>query len=640
MTRDGGRRAGLSIAIIGLGPRGLSVLERLVVRLRRFPLPRDVEIWAIDGTEHGSGRVWRTGQAPWLATNATAAELTMRSPDGSSRNEDDSLLGWSARQPDGPALAPSDYPARRDYGRYLHHVFQQLRVTAPPGVRIRPFLGLATGLTRTADDLVLTLDHGRHLHVDKVVIATGHSDLEPTAEQEALAAHADRHPGLVYLPPAIVPDQPLASLPAGSTVAVRGLGLTCYDLVACLTVGRGGRFQRGPDGRLRYRPSGQEPRLVLGSRTGLPFLARPELTGPPQLAPRPVVLGDTLLARLRGRATELRGSPQLDFAREVEPVLQAELDHAYYGCAVDLRSGRRAGESFRRDFVAAVGPYGTIPPDRCTELLTRHGVVDLPGPLLDRLARPFAGEGFASPAVFGERLERLLRTDVAEARAGTAGSPLKAATEVLRSLRPALPDIVDFGGLLPDAHRDFLNRFAPMSFLLSAGPPPSHVERLGALLAAGIVTVAGPAARFDADDRRGSFVVSSPQVRGSERTATALVEARAPGVDLGRDTNPLLRALLRAGMISEHTITDPVTGRRHGTGGLAVTGPPYRVIDATGRTADDLYAIGVVTQNTRWFTQVGTGRPGQDSPLCRDADAIALDLLDRAADGDTWGLAG
>lgn len=631
----------MSIAIIGLGPRGLSVVERLVVRLRRLPRAGRVVIWAVDPTEHGSGRVWRTGQAPWLATNATASELTMRSPDDSPHARDDSLLGWSAGQPDRPQLGPHDYPARRDYGRYLHHVFEQLRATAPPGVHIRPVVGVATDLARVADGLVLTLDHGRrHLHVDKAVIATGHSDLEPTAEQQALAAHADRHPGLVYLPPGIVADQPLESLPAGSTVAVRGLGLTCYDLVACLTEGRGGRFDRGPDGRLRYRPSGQEPRLVLGSRSGLPFLARPELTGPPQLAPRPVVLTDSLLDRLRRRATELRGSPQLDFAREVEPVIQAELDHAYYGCAVDLRSGRRTGESFRSDLVAATTRNGTIPPDRFTELLTRHGLADQPRPLLDRLARPFADEEFASPAAFGDRLVRLLRSDVDQARAGTAGSPLKAATEVLRSLRPALPGIVDFGGLLPESYRDFLDRFAPVSFLLSAGPPPSHVERLAALLDAGVVTVVGPGARFAADDRRGAFVVSSPQVRGSERTATALVEARAPGVDLARDTNPLLRALRRAGMACEYTITDPATGRRHGTGGLAVTRSPYRLIDAAGRPAEDIYAIGVVTQNTRWFTQVGTGRPGQDSPLCRDADAIALDLLDRAATEDTWGLAG
>jgi methylaspartate mutase epsilon subunit len=93
-------------------------------------------------------------------------------------------------------------------------------------------------------------------------------------------------------------------------------------------------------------------------------------------------------------------------------------------------------------------------------------------------------------------------------------------------------------------------------------------------------------------------------------------------------------------LISEYVTTDPATGEHYHTGGLAVTGTPYRVIDAAGQPAEDIYAIGVVTQNTRWFTQVGTGRPGQDSPLCRDADAIALAILGRTAVDDIWNLAG
>jgi methylaspartate mutase epsilon subunit len=178
-----------------------------------------------------------------------------------------------------------------------------------------------------------------------------------------------------------------------------------------------------------------------------------------------------------------------------------------------------------------------------------------------------------------------------------------------------------------------------MSFLLSAGPAASEVEQLAALIETGIVEVAGPSAEYGTSDRPGSFVVRSPRVHGSRRLARMLVEAHAPGADLARDTNPLLRDLRRNRLISEYVTTDPGTGERYHTGGLAVTGAPYRVIDAAGRPAEDIYAIGVVTQNTRWFTQVGTGRPGQDSPLCRDADTIALALLGRNAADSPWNLA-
>jgi hypothetical protein len=126
--------------IIGVGPRGLSVLERLLIRLRQVPPAAAVVIWAVEAAEHGSGRIWRTSQDPWLTTNATAAELTMRSPDSPRATGHDgaSLADWSAHQATGPRFGPHDYPPRRDYGRYLHHVFEHGRgagggVLALPG---------------------------------------------------------------------------------------------------------------------------------------------------------------------------------------------------------------------------------------------------------------------------------------------------------------------------------------------------------------------------------------------------------------------------------------------------------------------------------------------------------------------------
>ncbi|WP_278255872.1 hypothetical protein [Nocardioides convexus] len=54
---------------------------------------------------------------------------------------------------------------------------------------------------------------------------------------------------------------------------MRGLGLTFYDSLALLTEGRGGRYV--DDGTaLRYLPSGNEPLIVAGSRSGVPLRAR------------------------------------------------------------------------------------------------------------------------------------------------------------------------------------------------------------------------------------------------------------------------------------------------------------------------------------------------------------------------------
>jgi hypothetical protein len=574
--------AAYAVAVVGVGPRGLSVVERLVIHLRRSGRRGPVTIWAVDPVEHGCGRVWRTGQPEWLTMNATGGEVTVRSPD--SHLTETGLVEWTAGDawPRSP-VGPVDYPPRRVYGAYLKDVFTRLCASAPPNVTIRPVTGAATALSKLDGRMVLTVA-GAPLRVDKVVLATGHGLREPqelTAEQRAFPVGR-------YLAGDIAPDMPLDKIEPQSTVAVRGLGLSFYDIVRTFSVGRGGEFRRDQSGRLRYRPSGEEPRVVAGSRGGLPFLARASFDRTPETAPRPTVLTEERLGELRARARTMRGTDKLDFAREVEPLIVAEAQAAHDACAA--RNGLPAANL-----------------------------------RLDALARPFDGQHFAGPAAFRQRLVDVLRRDVAEARKGAHASPVKAALEMLRTIRPLLPSVVDFGGLLPESHRDFLTRFAPWSFILSAGPPDTHVEQLAALIEVGVVEVAGPAARFGFDGQ--DFTVCSPHVEKSLRTADFLIEARIPVTDIRRSTAPLTRQLLADGVISEFVNTDPVTGSSFATGGMAVTPAPCRVVDARGTVDRDIYAIGVATEHTRWFTQVGTGRPGKDSPFCREADAIAGDIV-------------
>ena len=274
----------MHVAILGMGPRGLSVLERLLIRLREAPPDGDVAIWAVDPVQHGPGRVWRTGQPWWLTMNATAGEVTVRSPDG------------FVSEP--PCSDRAAYPPRRVYGEYLVDVFHQLCQGAPPGVCVRPVLASATSVARAGEGrLRVTLDGGRPLTVDKVVLAMGHG---------AEDGGADEIDGCPYIGAGIAADMPLGAVRPGTTVALRGLGLTFYDLVRAFSIGRGGRFVRSSSGRLSYRPSGGEPLVVAGSRGGLPFRARPRVTGARETAPRPVVLTPDRVEGLRASADLVR----------------------------------------------------------------------------------------------------------------------------------------------------------------------------------------------------------------------------------------------------------------------------------------------------------------------------------------------
>jgi hypothetical protein len=69
-------------------------------------------------------------------------------------------------------------------------------------------------------------------------------------------------------------DMPLARITKGNSVGIIGLGLSFYDVLSALTIGRGGKFVRSSSG-FTYIRSGSEPALIVaGSRSGLPIPVR------------------------------------------------------------------------------------------------------------------------------------------------------------------------------------------------------------------------------------------------------------------------------------------------------------------------------------------------------------------------------
>ncbi|MET9440283.1 FAD/NAD(P)-binding protein [Streptomyces sp. NPDC006610] len=631
----------LVIAIVGSGPRGLSVLERLAVRTSAEAAeaagqgrePRPVRIHLIDATEVGAGRVWRTDQDDWFTMNTVISQVTMYSgdPDGGPDRPGagPSLGQWIARRAEEAGeepLGPDDYAPRVRYGEYLADVYRTAARSLPGHVELVPVTGRVTAVrTGAGHGYLLTLDTAPHLlEADRVVLATGHPVNAPDAFEQRMLDFAARTPGVRYLCGDSAADMPLdeESVPAGSAVGIRGLGLSFYDVMLSLTVGRGGVFETGADGMLRYVPSGREPRIVAGSRSGLPIPARGRNQKEPSYSHKALFLTPDALRAARAARRAEGGTGQLDFAEDVLPLLLHEVDHVYYVTHVRIAQGAEAAEAFARAHADALRAGR----DR-TPLLAAAGLANVPPVDLNALARPFGDERFGSPEQFRERLLKVMDEDLAAAELGTLDGPLKAALDVLRDIRNVVRQAVDFGGLLPESHTGFFHgRFLPVNALLSAGPPMYRVEQLRALIQQGLVEVAGPGTRFGTDEEAGGFTVGSPQVAGSDRVVQTLIDARIPTPDLHRDTSALTRRLLEEGTVRPYVIEGP-DGGRFVTGGLEVTDSPFHVVNAQGVVQRDLYALGIPTEHTRWFTQVGSSRPGVGTLFYRDADAIAVDSL-------------
>lgn len=628
----------LDLCLVGAGPRGLSVLERLCANERAAPAHRAVTVHVVDPYRPGAGRVWRTGQSRVLLMNTVASQVTVFT-DASVQMDGPvepgpSLYEWARTLGDGPGeaalhdeavlaearrLGPDDYPSRAFYGRYLEDVFARVVSNAPAHVRVRVHRARAVALRERPGDGAqqVVLSDGKVLDgLDAVVLSQGHVPVDVSSAERRLAQRARAH-GLLYVLPSNPADLDLSDVRSGETVLLRGLGLNFFDHMALLTVGRGGRFDRVGE-RLVYRPSGREPRIVAGSRRGVPYHARGANEKGAHGRHEPRVLTEKVVSALRERAVD---GERVYFGVDLWPLITREVESVYYGALLTARGREAERERFVERFVSL--PEG---PAHTDELLDAYGIPRDERWDWDRVFRPHGDGEFADRAEFRGWMLEYLRQDVREARAGNVSGPLKAALDVLRDLRNEVRLALDHGGLDGNSYRDEVEGwYTPLNAFLSIGPPFSRIEELIGLLEAGVLDLIGPGMRVRVDGTAGAFVAESDGVGDAPVRARVLVEARLPAPDLRRTSDPLLRGLLSTGQCRPFRIPGGC-GTSYETGGLEVTERPYHLVDAYGRRHPRRFAYGVPTEAVHWVTAAGI-RPGVNSVTLGDSDAIARAVL-------------
>ncbi|WP_405557959.1 FAD/NAD(P)-binding protein [Streptomyces sp. NBC_01171] len=633
------------ICVVGAGPRGVSVLERLLAQERKSPSRERLTVHLVDPSPPGPGRVWRTAQSPHLLMNTVASQVTLftdHSVDIVGPVEDGpSLYEWARRlagtgtaeesvAAEARSLGPDSYPTRAFYGHYLRWVFRRLLATAPAHITVRVHASRAVALDDTGPvpdgpQSVLLADGTELTGLDAVVLALGHLPNRPTDETRRFADFAATH-GLTYLPPANPADHDLSAIGAGQPVLLRGLGLNFFDHVALFTLGRGGSFARAGD-RLVYRASGEEPRMFAGSRRGVPYHARGENQKGAHGRHEPRLLDQERVAALRERS---RRGERLSFRADLWPLIAREVQGVYYAALLTQRG---------QDATAFADAYPYVPESEEDAFLDAAGIGAADRWDWARIARPYGDREFSSVADYRAWLLGHLRQDVADARAGNVTGPRKAALDVLRDLRNEIRLVVDHDGIDGASYRDQLQAwYTPLNAFLSIGPPASRIEELGALIEAGIVEVLPPGLLVDTVADGPAFVARTLGGADVAPPFTTLIEARLPEPDLLRTADPLLRHLLNTGQCRPHRIPT-AHGGVYETGGLDVSTRPYRLLDAAGRAHPRRFAYGVPTEAVHWVTAAGI-RPGVGSVTLEDSDAIAHAVLSLPAPASTPRAAG
>lgn len=611
------------VCVIGLGSRGLAVLERiltLAARPERAAGPLIVDV--VDPVGRGSGQHAPT-QPDYLLLNTICAEVDQfpadtiavdRSVDGPTDlyswvthrglrlAEDRVTLGSAGRE-----VRPDDYLPRRILGEYLAWCLDLLLAKTPDHVQVR--IHKANAVEITTDDAgqrTVGLDDGTRVPADNIFLTVGH-----VPGPRATGSPRDER---VIADPYPLPAQ-LERVRAGQTVAISGTGLSAMDVLASLTIGRGGRHTVDADGTPRYLPSGEEPGILLYSRTGLPFRARPQAN--PTSRYQALVFTVDAVQRLR---RETDRCAQLNLHADVLPLLYSEMRIAFHRRCASLTGGPAAEQAMtaRLADAARAGGLAAELQQLDAQHVDRFGVLDPADLLFPQLPE------FDDAAGYQAWYRAALAADLAEARLGLAASPIKSALEVMRDQREVLRRAVDFTGLDDKSHGEFYGSFTARLNRLVTGPQLDRHQDLLALVDAGVVAVPfGPEPQTAWDEQTSQWTIGSTRLTvAHSHPVDWICQAHAGPGDIARTANPILNQLRESGRIRRHRPQVP-----EGCG-VDVT-PAQHPIAADGTADERMWVLGPLCEGATFYNHY-VPSPGTPNRALDDAHRCVADLLGTA----------
>lgn len=641
------------VALVGAGPRGTSVLERLLANWAAatdeaiVTTTAKLRIHVIDPYPAGPGHVWQPEQSRLYLMNTQSFYPTLipEDPELAPPLAGTSFDQWRVtRRRDGQGLNRAEkaelatlesdnFPSRAIYGRYLRQTLAELLQRLPDGVEVTFHETSAVAARPVAGGTFdVELADGGSLTVGSVVLALGHIESRLNPEQRSFQTAAEEQ-GLLYFPPAPPADVDWTRVPDNEPVLVRGMGLNFFDVMGQLTEGRGGKFVDAVapgTGMLEYRPSGREPKIIAASRRGTPYRAKAGLSGYYATSITLRYLTEAAMDRFKAAGI------QPGFDHDLWPLLHRDALWAYYSTLAQSQPAAiRDSAQFLADLEDALQPHAhaTGNWESAVGALVEKHVVASRRLNLRGLAAPLAGRTFASRRDLDKAITDYLDDDARRSALGES-DPVKMAIGALHTGRAILKTVVADGGITDESWvAELRGWFESFVEGLASGPPALRSEQLAALARAGVVSFVGPDPKFSVDRNAKVFRAFSPWVRDAPAQARTLVEAMSPANRVGMNISPLLEQLLADGLVRTKIMMS-VEGTPVQTTGLDVEPHPYRPVAANGSVTRGMYVLGLQLSAAQWGTAIAAEarptkgrayRSGQRT--LRDADEIARSIL-------------
>lgn len=627
-----------SVVIIGAGPRGISVLERLGSHLAATGSKQPLDVHIVDDAQLGAGRIWDTEQTRTLCMNTLAGAVTLFTEPGSTVSapviEGPTMYEWiqilrgeSVREQAQsmfdrfPEILDASFdeevratrvesnPSRALYGAYLRWCFRVALGLMPEHVTVHQHHSRAVSIDeRDGYDLVHLAD-GSELVSHSTVLATGWQQPHPTAEEEQLASA----PG-TWIAPGNPLDQDVQQIPAGDKVLVRGLGMGFFDVMALTTIDRGGKFVEDSDARsgLRYIPSGQEPHFIVSSGRGYPYLPKSEYKSlPPKAA----------LPRLKAVITELTGEERLheriDFGEQVYPAIVKDAYEAYYRVLAQTRPD--ALTAGIETVVETIDASELAELDIALELFVPNPHNRFSLSYWQDPVTALVGDQQLSVEDLTSRIAEHMVFDIEQALLAR-DSAVKAGLWSISASRKPASILGAEGRYTYDSRLSLYKSFMAFGQMVGSGPPLFRTQQLLALADTGLVSFAGarPQLRVDGD----GFVMTGKNI-AEEVHASTLVDAWMYSPDTRRPADASTISIQGRTRPFRETFAD---GSPVATGSPEVVPATRQLVNPDGTADPRLHLIGIPTYAQLPDTTISP-MPGTNPLMLQETDKVAAHLL-------------
>lgn len=184
------------VCIIGLGPKGLTVLERLISRFKKFEHSDEIIINLIEPGIMGLG-IYDLKQPDFWLLNTVCSQITMF-PDNTTVNSDFiegpsfyewvnekeykvSDNGFSISKTEGRIIKRDDFLPRRLLGEYLKYFFEKITMNLPQNIILKEYNMAAIDIKSVGENKEMVIfENNDFLIVDGVILTTGHTLNQPT----------------------------------------------------------------------------------------------------------------------------------------------------------------------------------------------------------------------------------------------------------------------------------------------------------------------------------------------------------------------------------------------------------------------------------------------------------------------------